>query len=151
MELRAFFLALGAALFFSSVRADEVSLPGSAVSVDRATAKAVAIFSGKLLNVGPASFPSGGQSGYYGNQIRVVRRLSGSLGMLATVSFFTRDEAGEEAPEAGGTYIFFVSRNGTGDLDPFTAFKIVPSTRDNLTAVKASLKGRGKKRFWDGF
>ena len=77
----------------------------------------------------------------------MAHRLASWVGFLATVSFFTHDDAGEEPPDVGGQYIFFVSKNGTGDLDPFTAFKVVPLTPENLAAAKKAIaKARAEKR-----
>jgi hypothetical protein len=121
-------------LFGESVHAD--NLPGSAVSLKEAAGKADAVFVGEVSNVGPSGFPTDGASGYFGNQVRVTKKLAGHVGRLIAVSFYTREGSGEEAPEAGSSYIFFVMRNKSSDLDPWTAFKIVPYTEDERAEVR---------------
>jgi hypothetical protein len=54
-----------------------------------------------------------------------------------TVAFKTVDDAHEETPTVGNSYIFFVVTVIHPDPDPYKAHKILPATEDNIAKVKA--------------
>ena len=57
--------------------------------------------------------------------------------ILVTVHVTWDSRVHEEVPVKGDSYIFFLKKGSQEGLDPFTVFKLLPATDDNIAKVKA--------------
>ena len=145
MSWRALFLAvLAAFLFDGHVFASDSKLPGSAVKLEDAVAKADAIFIAEVSVVGFTE----GTHDQMGATIKFGDTLFGPTydSPWGATVFFVLSGA-EKVPTSGTSYIFCVTSHPQSDPQKtvqFTLVKLLAATPENIAAIKQSVAQRTK-------
>jgi len=121
-----------------AVQTESVTLTGSELKTGDVVLIADAIFIGETIDAGikdpVASHPG---TSFHALKVRVSQSLRGFLSGDVSTSLAVSDQPHETAPQAGGSYIFFVTKSDQSAFDPFTVVKLLPATADTIAAVKS--------------
>ena len=122
----------------------ETLLTGSNLKADDLILTADAIYVGKILKLGEqapanATLPSTGTT-VRGCQVQLVQFLRCGIYDQMAVTMVVDFGRHESIPQAGGTYVFFVTKDNTRPTSsltmPYTAIKLLAATDENIAEIK---------------
>jgi hypothetical protein len=125
---------MGLTLVSSSAQ-ETKSLSGSRYKIEDVIQKRVAVFVGKINDLGGSSGRSIGVDVYHRVMVTCLQNLSGHVDTQLKVRLNVSWP--DEAPPVLNTPYIFVVRKEEGSLSDYDVLKLLPATDDNIAKVKA--------------